>query len=306
MLDVFNLPSSTGATDIQIFTTPTVTLSNVQWHTWVKPRGKTMAFITCIGGGGGGGGGFTAAAAAARGGGGGGGSSAVTKLTVPLFQLPDTLYIQVGAGGIGQVSGGGVAGSGVQSYVAVHPDTTSVNVLLYSGGIPTGGGTGTGAAVGALGSAGSIATVGNMPLSGIGVFSSIAGQNGTAGGAVAGAVGGAQSIPTTSVITSGGTGGAGTTSADFAGGLWTAVANSIISDWRPATPAAGSNNGSGGTTLWKPTFFFGGSGGSSSNAGIGGWGGNGSYGSGGGGGGGGTTGGRGGDGGSGIVIIYSW
>jgi hypothetical protein len=310
MLDLFNTPSdigvNNGMADVKIFNTPS-TVTNIQWNTWLKPRGKAMMNIICIGGGGGGGGGFTGVAASARGGGGSGGSSAVSRVTIPLHLVPDVLCVQVGAGGQGVGSGGGTAGSGVLSYVSITPNTTASNCLAISGAAAAvGGGTGTGAAVGAAGTAGTIAVIGSMPLAGLGHFDLIAGQIGVAGGAVAGAVGTAQSIPTTSIITTGGTGGAGTTSADFAGGLWTAISNSWLSEQRPATPAAGSFDGSGGFAIWKPLFFFGGTGGSASNAGVGGVGGNGSYGSGGGGGGGGTTGGRGGDGGSGIVIITCW
>lgn len=290
--------------NVSVFNIPS-TVDNLQWHTWTKPYGVTMVNIVCIGGGGGGGAGFTAAAGAARGGGGSGGSSAVTRVTIPAFFLPDTLYVQVGAGGAGVTTG--TAGSGVLSYVAVAPNTTATNVIARSGAAGAAGGTtGTGAAVGAAGAAGTIATIATMPLAGMGHFDLIAGQIGVAGGAVAGGNGTAQALPTTAVITTGGTGGGGTTAADFAGGAWTAVAGSLLSEKRPATPAAGSFDGSSGFMVTGPLFFFGGTGGSSSNAGVGGVGGNGSYGSGGGGGGGGTTGGMGGDGGPGIVIITSW
>lgn len=305
MLDVSFLPSANGAADVQIFNTPAS--ANTQWQTWREPRGKTMCSILCIGGGAGGGGGFTGVAATARGGGGSGGSSSVTRVTLPLSQLPSRLYVQVGAGGQGVGSGGGVAGSGLLSYVAIHPDITASNVIAISGAVAAvGGGTGTLTAAGAAGAAGTIAAIASMPLAGLGLFEMIAGQIGVAGGAQTGAVGGAQSIPVTSVVTQGGSGGAGVTAADFAGGLFTAIAGSWLSEQRPATPAAGSNNGSGGPQIWTPFFSFGGGGGSASNAGIGGAGGNGAYGSGGGGGGGGTTGGRGGNGGSGIIIITSW
>jgi hypothetical protein len=123
---------------------------------------------------------------------------------------------------------------------------------------------------------------------------------------VAGAVGTAQTIPATGLRCMGGSGGAGTTSADFAGGLFTAITDSWLSERRPATPTAGTFPGSGGTQYWKPFFGFGGGGGSSSNTAAGGAGGNGAFGCGGGGGGAGTTGGRGGDGGAGIVIIVCW
>lgn len=299
-------PQPNGNTDIQVYP-GWATVTNTQWRTWRKPPGKTMCHIFCLGGGGGGGGGFTAAAAAARGGGGGGGSSGQTSVTIPLAFLPDTLYIQSGAGGQGVGSGGGTAGSGILSYVAIAPNTTASNVVAVSGAAgAVGGGTGTGAAVGAAGTAGTIATIGAMPLAAMGQYTLLAGQAGAAGGAVAGAVGGAATIPVTGLRCMGGSGGAGTTSADFAGGLFTAITDSRLSESRPATPAAGSNNGSGGFTIWKPFFNFAGGGGSASNAGVGGAGGNGAFGSGGGGGGGGTTGGRGGDGGPGIVIITCW
>lgn len=306
MLDTRHLPTDTGASEVQIFNQP-ATVTNVQWQTYMKPRGKTMLSILCIGGGGGGGGGFTGIAASARGGGGSGGSSAVTRVIIPFYFLPEVLYVQVGAGGQGVGSGGGVAGSGVLSQVAVSPNNGATNTIAVSGAVAAvGGGTGTAAAVGAAGTAGTIAAISAMPLAGLGNYQFIAGQIGVAGGAVAGAVGTAQSIPTTSVLTTGGTGGAGTTSADFAGGLWTAISSSYLSEQRPATPAAGSFSGSGGFNLWKPFFSFAGTGGSSSNTTAGGGGGNGGYGSGGGGGGGGTTGGQGGDGGSGLVIMTAW
>jgi hypothetical protein len=95
MLDLFHLPSGMLA-DVQIFTRPS-TVTNLQWMTWMKPRGRSMLHAIVIGGGAGGGGGFTRAAAAAGGGGGGGGSSAVTRVTIPLIFVPDVLYIQDGS-----------------------------------------------------------------------------------------------------------------------------------------------------------------------------------------------------------------
>ena len=310
MLDVFGLPSR-FAGDVQIFNIPS-TVNQVQWHTWLKPRGVNMLHMIAIGGGGGGGGGFTATAGSARGGGGSGGCSGISRLTIPAIFVPDRLYVQVGAGGQGVGSGGGTAGSGVLSYVVAAISTATpgtvqaTNVMLVSGAAAAaGGGTGTGAAVGALGAAGTIATIAAMPLGHMGHFNLIAGTAGVAGGAVAGANGTAQSIPTATPFW-GATGGAGTTSADFAGGAFTAQADSLLSEMRPATPAAGSNPGASGLTIWAPFYSWGGGGGSAANSSAGGAGGNGGYGCGGGGGGGGTTGGRGGDGGSGLVIIIGW
>lgn len=298
-------PSPAGPVDVKIFTT-VATASNVQFNTWTKPKNKSFAWIYCVGGGGGGGGGFSAAAAAARGGGGGGGSSAQMTLLIPTLYLPDTLYLQVGAGGGGVASGTG--GVGLQSQVHIWPNnSTAANTLCSTSGSTTpGGGTGTGAAVGSAGGAGSAAAIANCPLAAMGNFQFIAGQAGLAGGAVAGAVGTAAVIPVNGSRTMGGGGGAGTTSADFAGSGVTTIANSILSDMRPIAAAAGSNTGSSGYQLWKPFWSWSGMGGASSNAGVGGAGGHGGFGSGGGGGGGGTTGGIGGNGGNGLIVIACW
>ena len=305
------LPSNfAGASDVAFFNSPnTITSGATDFFIWKKPRGITMLGMICVGAGGGGGGGFTAAAAAARGGGGSGACSGFSKLIIPAWAVPDVLYVKIAKGGLGVGSGGGTAGSGANSFILIRPNTLSaLNTLLVSNtNAPAGGGTGTGAAVGALGGAPTIATQQNSVLSGVGQWSAFVGVQGVAGGAVAGAIGPPIAIPLTGVFTMPGAGGAGTTAADFAGGIITAVANdSHISDVRPVGAAAGSFNGSSGHLLRAPLWSYGGLGGSSSNAGVGGNGGNGGPGSGGGGGGGGTTGGKGGDGGDGMVIIWCW
>jgi len=287
------------------------TVSNIQWKTWQKPRGKSMLTMLILGGGAGGGGGFAADAGAARGGGGSGGSSSTLRVTIPLIFLPDTLYIQVGAGGTGRRSGEGVAGSGILSYVCIAPSITTIDVVAASGqGLPVGGGTGTGAAAGALGNAGAVPVISVMPLVGLGIWQATAGQAGVAGGAHTGAVGGAIAFPTTGLVTMGGTGGAGTTSLDFAGGLITAVAGTLISDSRPINAEAGSFSGSGGYLNQRPFWSYSGMSGGSSNTLVGGNGGKGGPGSGGGGGGGGIEGagvdGRGGDGGDGMIVLIAW
>ena len=299
--------------NIQIFMGPQPT-TNLGWIPWKRPSRASMLNIFCLGGGGGGGGGFAAAAGAARGGGGGGGSSPCTRVTIPLALIPDVLYIQVGTGGVGKRSGGGAAGAGVLSYVSIYPDSQAFNLLAVSGAAgATGGGTGTGAAVGAAGVGGTVATLALMPLGfALGTVElSAAGQVGFAGGAVAGAVGAAGSFAQTGICTMGGTGGGGTTSADFAGGLITAITNSVISDLRPQNATAGSITGSSGFFMRHPFFWsYCGTGGGSSNTGVGGNGGTGGPGSGGGGGGGGIAGagidGQGGDGGPGLVILTCW
>jgi len=297
--------SSCGKGDLQIFTTPS-TVTNLQWSTWKKPRGCSMFYALMLGGGGGGGGGFSRTTNGDGGGGGGGGSSGQVVMAGPIFLLSDILYIQVGAGGAGTVSGGGTAGSGVRSYIAVYPDINANNaVLTCSPTVPTGGVTGTVLAGGGGGTAGTITAIANQCFNGLGFFQSIAGQNGTAGGAQSGANGTALTLPTTGAFTTGGTGGGGSTGTDFLGGAFSATAQTLVSEARPAT--AGTNgHGSGGTQLWKPFFCFGGGGGSTNNSATAGNGGNGAYGSGGGGGGAGNPAGRGGEGGNGIIIIYCW
>lgn len=284
------------------------TVDSLQNRIWTKPRGVSMVHIFCLGGGGAGGGGFTGVASSARGGGGGGGSSGHGTLLVAANLIPDVLYVQSGAGGIGTLSGGGTAPSGIRSFVSISTNVAIPNnVLIMSGAAgPTGGVTGTVGAGGGGGSAGSVAVIASMCFAHLGFFDVIAGQAGTAGGAATGSIGTAQSIPQTTCLTMGGPGGAGVTGTDFAGGVITATADSLVSEMRPLGPAAGSNNGSGGFVLWQPFWSFCGIGGSSANVGVGGAGGPGGYGSGGAGGGGGTTGGRGGDGGNGLVIITSW
>ena len=88
-LDIGFFPSQ--ATDIRIFESASPTVST-NWQVWNKPRGKSMAFIFCIAGGGAGMPGVVGAASTA-GGGGGGGSSGQSTLIVPVFLLPDVLYV---------------------------------------------------------------------------------------------------------------------------------------------------------------------------------------------------------------------
>jgi len=301
----FHLPRNLGNADVQVFVGKSDT-SNTVWETYQKPIGKSLLYIYCLGAGGGGGGGFTGVATSARGGGGGGGSGAISTALFPLSQLPDTLYLMVPPGGQGGAAG--VSGQAANvAYVSLktNPVEVPTNNLLRSGfNAPGGGGAGTVSTGGAAGTAGTASNIGNMPLAGLGLWNTIAGQAGTAGGAHTGASGGNIALPTTGINVMGGTGGAGTTSADFGGGAITAVAGSLISESRPGS--SGLNNGSGGFSLPNLMYHFPGLGGGAQNSGVGRDGGNGGYGCGGGGGGGGTTGGRGGNGGSGLVVMIAW
>ncbi len=290
-----------GSGDVQVFNQPSTSLD--QWHTWNKPKGCSLVYILCIGGGGGGGGGATGAAASSRQGGGGGGSASMVTALIQAALLPDRLYIQVGAGGVGGNPGLGTGANGGISYVSIAPANAAVisNTVVASGrpAFPA-----TGAIGNSNGAGGSGTFTTELPFAGLGYFTIIDGQTGQNGGA-AGSASANTNIPVTGLMTQGASGGAGVTSTDIVGGQITAITNSLLSEVRPIGAAAGSNNGSSGFLFDKPFFPFAGLGGASSNTGIGGDGGNGAYGSGGGGGGGGTTGGRGGTGGNGLVLIIS-
>ena len=308
-----------GVCDVQIFRTAGNTTS---WQSWVKPRGASMIWMFAISGGGGGGGGFTGLATVDRGGGGGGGSAGITRFMGPAMMVPDNLYVQVGAGGLGVGSGGGTAGSGGISYISVgaYPAgtlanfTVDNNLFLMSGAAgPGGGGTGTGVAVGAAGAAGTVAVIGSQNRGGYaGFWGSTVGIIGSAGGAIAGGAGvAANTLGDFVPFGSGaGGGGAGNASAsNFAGG---AITGAGIYQTIPGGSATDVNGGGGYN--WTPettgSAFMsstGGSGGAGMDAAAGGNGGKGGFpGGGGGGGGAGTTGGRGGDGGDGVVVIISW
>jgi len=312
MLDHFHLPIVPGR-DVQMFTLPS-TVTNLQWSTWTKPRGLSMAYMLLIGGGGGGGRGLAGIAGTARGGGGGGAGSAMTKILMPLEFLPDRLFVQVGGGGVGASDPATNAGPGLLSVISLYTDSGVTNTIGQSGGAgATGGANGSNGGNAAGGTAGTVAVLSNMSRIGLGHHAIIAGQSGSTGGSPTSA-GTALAIPTTSVLCMGGTGGGGVTvTTNFAGGAITVISNSLLSQFAPAAaPAGPGGHGSGGPQLWKPFFSFGGMGGSSSDSVIpSGDGGKGSYGSGGGGGGGGignaaAENSPGGFGGNGIVIISCW
>jgi hypothetical protein len=316
-IDLFHFPSNFKG-DVQIFHANNQ--STINFQPWTKPRGTSMTYMIAIGGGGGGGGGHQKASGTNGGGGGGGACSGISRLLVPSFLLPDTLYVQVGVGGLGgaaTVAGG----AGTNSHILFSPLAfLAQNSLLSSNtNAPGGGGAG---ALAAVGTAGTVPTVATQAVEAtIGIFSTIVGLVGSTGGAFAGGAG-------TSVTAWGarplspGAGGAGCNNADFNGGAITAAA--AINFTRinfPTTAGAVAAGGTGGTTdanegsagvmfLDGPFLQSGGAGGGSNHAGTGGTaagdGGKGGIGCGGGGGGAGVIAGRGGNGGNGIVAIFSW
>lgn len=293
--------------DVKIYTTNSgVNLQGFQ--TWDKPKGGTMCFMQVIAGGGGGGGGFSRVAGNPGGGGGSGACSGIARFNCLAVCLPDTLYIQIGAGGVGGIAGG-AGGNGLNSYILTSRLGALPNMVLYSGvNAPGGGGGGTGAAAGAAGAVPQIAVV--QPWNTLGLWQANVGLAGIIGGAQTGAAGGSATAWGTIPLTPGGSG-AGCTTTNSSGGNVNPVATFDIGVYGYYVGGGGvalggvaaGANGSGGVNRVTPLFCSGGGGGASNNAGQAGHGGTGGYGCGGGGGGAGTTGGMGGNGGGGLVII---
>ena len=112
-----------NASDIQIFTSS---------GTWNKPIGLTYAYIRVWGGGGGGGAAAVAGYASANLSGGGGGGS-YSEIFLKLEDLPSTVSVTVGAGGLGTVPGtitnptnGGVSSFG--TYITTGGGGAGINI----------------------------------------------------------------------------------------------------------------------------------------------------------------------------------
>jgi len=105
---------------------------------------------------------------------GGGGSGGVGRLLIPAQFLPDLVYIRVGQGGAALTSGGANGSAGINSYVALQPNTNNSSVLI------TGGTLNAGNRVQSGGAAGLAPTFGNQAL--FGISSAVAGAAGGAGG----------------------------------------------------------------------------------------------------------------------------
>jgi hypothetical protein len=279
------------------------------WQTWTKPSGASTAYIVCIGGGGAGGAGRTDVTGSYRGGGGGGASSAVTIGLVPFHSIPDTLYIRVGLGGIGNNYNNG--GNGGISYVSCYPSIDMGNCLIVNSLSTTNGG-----------NVGGAVTVGAAVAGGIALSSSTTTNprylslcNWASYTGAASATGTSSITMAATLITSGGAGG-GFVQSNASGGGGGQLSGDALTTFFKAIAAtggggAGVNNGGNGGNGYlysKPFFSVGGGGGGASGI-AGGNGGKGGYaqiGSGGGGGGGGVTGGYGGNGGNGLVMIISY
>jgi len=278
--------------------------AGVPFGLWHKPVHGWSAFSIMVwGGGAGGGGGQSGSAGTSRGGGaGGGGAPAVVLGPIPWINMPRSLAYRCGVGGPGGAAGSsGTAGGFTQVNIGPYTAEAVSNSIIYALGTAKGGTAGAGGSGGSSGGASTTPTV-NAYFARLGPFTGAIGQQGSAGGAadVAG-TDLAMSITNGPQCTAG-TGGGGIIATPRAGGSFTAVNNSYLSDRRPVAGPAGGE-GSNGPALWEPIWFWGGTGGGSVDAGTGGRGGNGAYGAGGGGGGAGLTGGAGGNGGPGLVIV---
>jgi hypothetical protein len=284
MLDLSHIPSQQQ----------TYTFYNVStdiWQTWNKPRNAKMIEIFCLGGGGGGGQNTVSNPTGA----GGGGAAGIVRGIIPAFLLPDTLYILVGKGGIGAITGAAGSVGGI-SYVGLQPSTSEQTLICKSSTSGAGGG-----GSNSNSSAATISTIALSAFGNLGLFSAISGL-GSPPVSVNGTPGNSATALASSTVTPG-AGGAGrnaSTSSISGGSILPApvVLTSTVSGG-----GTGSIDGASGYGTFQPFCGTGGGGGASVTTGVGGRGGNGWYGCGGGAAGGGTILTKAGDGGDGLVII---
>ena len=216
---VFDFPNNT---DVKTYIGG---MGTTGWNTWIKPKGFSNAII--IGCGGGGGGGPDVGAS--------GGSGGWGHIYCPLLSLPDTLYIQVGAGALA-----GNPGNGSATYISTIANIAyPLNILMTCGG-----GTG-GLRLGTAGSGGGVSFGVLTP----GVYMGFNGSNGVTG------PGGGQDapIPSSGSPIYGGASGSWTTAGSP--GKWMTTAQS----WFLPIPA--TLRGCGGFIIKKPFISFGGGGG---------------------------------------------
>jgi hypothetical protein len=284
-------PGAGDSADIQTFTSD---------GTWTKPAGARDVRVILFGGGGGGGGAVGSSAGTVRAGGGGGGGGARSDMSYMAADIPDSVAVTVGLGGVGRTGGG----SGSDPTLVGDPGgaTTFGSVLAAGGGLGGTSAKNAAAYVGAGGVAASSYThsygsggsggASNQLGAVAGIRSGFGGSGGGGGGTVTaanaagnGADGGATLL--SSVVVRGGGGGGGTGGAAVAstGGATPADSTSL-------TVNGGSGGGGGGAT----TDGAGRNGGAGAVPG----------GAGGGGGGGTPTGGGGGAGGKGLAIVITY
>jgi hypothetical protein len=297
MFPINAIPVS-GTTKFQTFYA-----SGTDWQAWQKPAGCSMVYIFMLASGGGGGRPNNGATTV---GGGGGGSGGASRMLIPAILLPDTIWVQPGAGGLGATTANTAGANGSASYVGVQPNTTQANIIFTQAG---GGG---GAAATTGGAAGGVGVNTGGPFGSLGLWYSIAGQGGNTGAsALNGSANNTNTVFAAGIITVGGTGGG-----NGAGNGGTIVNGSAffpqnINGGTGTTGGAGREGLQRGALIQQglknyPLFFTGGTGGGGHSTGTAGKGGDAAYGGGGGGGGGcsgaGTSG-NGGNGGGGFIII---
>lgn len=305
---MFSFPSFVEDINSYVFYANDRTGPTYGWQTFNVPADASFISITCIGAGGGGGGGGAVAVGTSRGGAVGGASGSISTVVYPTLIIPQTIFIQVGAGGAGGAAN--TAGSPGSNTVVTHTSQTNSDVtfrLCHALGGAGGGGT-AGTASGTMAARTAAATIANVPQAtsaiSVGLYQGAlqynTGQNNA----------GSNFVPDEPglrgcILSYGGHGGGmGTASGAFsAGQSLYGLDETIVSGGKTEGAAGGS-----GVWSWKPMYGLGGGGGASqATAGAGGNGGNGAFGCGGGASGAGrtvgSTGGRGGDG---LVLISCW
>jgi len=293
----YDIPNKDG---VWMYNSP---MSSLQWQTWIKPQEYSNFYIYVAGGGGGGGAGVGAVSQTHAGA--GGGSAALSVVYAPSYLLPETLYIQVGAGGIGGTSNTVSGTAGSTSYLCYYPSTDASNVIIYANG---GGGGTTGAGSISTVPGGSGGTV--FPLTTPSIFS-ISSTAGAVGASAPGSTFASNVTLNTTCLIAGGAASVYNSGAAIGGGI-------NGSDLFPSTPggaaAIGSTvngvSGSAGYLIRRPFTSVGGAGGGGGQlTRLAGNGGSAVYGAGGGGGGSATNIGNvglGGNGGNGFVIIIGY
>lgn len=281
---------------------------------WTKPTNANFILVECWGAGGGGGGGRrNVGNNSTHAGGGGAGGSYVYK-TFKASDLPSTVTITIGAGGVGAAS----TSSSTPPSGGNGGNTTFGTYLFAYGGSGGFGGASSGGNGGGGGgtlSAAINSSTGGLPLNSFGFGGGNGAQVGVSSAlpSVFGGGGGGSGDVSSSINTigagsvyagSGGGGGGGAEGNNLrAGG--NGGSNAVYSGTGGAGGAATGQNGSNGVTNG-----YGGGGGGSIDTGNAGNGGNGGLYAGGGGGGvskaGQTTGGNGGNGGNGYCVVYVW
>jgi hypothetical protein len=260
-MEPFGLPTSPNF-DVTVFGGNSVAAGQ-NWHTWIKPPGKSRLTIIVFGGGGGGGAGAIGAASTAAGGG-GGGSGGMTIVDIPLSFIPARLYISVG---------NAKTGNGIASYVSTQPNTVANHTLAVANP-GSGGGNATGASAGSAGVGAGAVPASVMPLGWPFSKLVLGGQAGIIGGTTVNAAN--ISMPTTGLRTLGGTGGGGLAAAATTGRNGGSVNVSVniptafyfpIGGVGSAVDTVPPGNGVHGVRLNTVSeyFFYGGTGGASTH-----------------------------------------